>query len=135
MAINREQAAKFILDGSLTYEEIARRFGVSRQRIFQIAKKTNSWKARRERWEKRSRYREEKILPNLLTIKQVAEILTVCRRTVTKWIRERRLPRVKLGGCVRIPREGVEEFILQNTTSARYPETEDVRGKKNEQET
>jgi excisionase family DNA binding protein len=55
----------------------------------------------------------------LLTIPEVAEILAVKPVTVRLWLSKGRLPRTKLGRCVRIAAGDVERFIQANTTPAR----------------
>lgn len=57
--------------------------------------------------------------PRLLTITEVAEDLGVRKGTIRAWLRQRRLPRVNCGRCVRIPAEAVERFIAENTTPTR----------------
>lgn len=56
--------------------------------------------------------------PRLLTPEQAAEILAVRPVTVRSWIADGRLPRVKLGRCVRVPADAVARFIEANTTPA-----------------
>ncbi len=61
----------------------------------------------------------EKESSRLLTIPEAAEILAVRPVTIRLWISKGRLPRTKLGRCVRIPAADVERFIQANTTPAR----------------
>jgi len=53
-----------------------------------------------------------------LTVKETADELGVKQPTVRKWIAERRLPHVKLGRAVRVPKEAVLAFIRENTIPA-----------------
>ena len=55
----------------------------------------------------------------LLTIKQVAEMLALQEGTVRAWLIQRRLPRVNCGRAVRIPSLAVHEFIQRNTIPAK----------------
>jgi excisionase family DNA binding protein len=57
-------------------------------------------------------------LPRLLTAEQAAEIMAVKPVTVRSWLTSGRLPRVKLGRCVRVPASAVAEFIAANTFPA-----------------
>ena len=54
----------------------------------------------------------------LLKIQQAADRLNVCHGTVRLWLRQGRLCRVKLGRCVRVSRQSVEELISQSSTPA-----------------
>ncbi len=62
---------------------------------------------------------EERALSRLLTIPETAEILAVKPVTIRVWLAKGKLPRTKLGRCVRIPAADVERFICENTTPAR----------------
>lgn len=55
----------------------------------------------------------------LLTISQAAEILAVAEVTVRLWVSKGRLPKTKLGRCVRIPAAAIEAFVQANTKPAR----------------
>lgn len=57
--------------------------------------------------------------PRLLTIPRVAELLAVKPVTVRTWIGKGRLPRTKIGRCVRVPADAVARFIAENTTPAK----------------
>jgi len=50
----------------------------------------------------------------LLTRDEVAEILQVSTRTVSRLTETRKLRRTKVGGCVRYTRAAVEEYIREN---------------------
>ncbi len=54
----------------------------------------------------------------LLTPEKAAAILAVKPVTVRSWMTDGRLPRVKLGRCVRVPAAAVAEFIATNTRPA-----------------
>lgn len=50
---------------------------------------------------------------NFMTVDEIAEALRVHRRTVLRWVRERRIPAVRIGRSPRIPREYVEKMIAE----------------------
>lgn len=54
----------------------------------------------------------------LLTPEQAATLMAVKPVTVRSWMANGRLPRVKLGRCVRVPAEAVAAFIAANTHPA-----------------
>lgn len=58
-------------------------------------------------------------MPTLLTPQETAERLRVKLKTVTNWLREGRLPGVKLGHFWRVPEDRLEEFIRDQGTVAR----------------
>jgi excisionase family DNA binding protein len=58
-------------------------------------------------------------LAQLLTVRQVAELLAVKEGTIYLWLAQRRLPKTSLGRAVRIPLKAVEGLIEANTTPAR----------------
>jgi excisionase family DNA binding protein len=55
----------------------------------------------------------------LLTVREAAARLALREGTVRFWLADRRLPKVKLGRAVRIPREAIEELIARSTTPKR----------------
>lgn len=55
----------------------------------------------------------------LLTVAQAAQELGLKESTIRRWVLCRRIRCVKLGRCVRIPREEVERLIRENTIPAR----------------
>lgn len=55
---------------------------------------------------------EDKILLNLT---QAAKQLSVSMPTIRKWIREEELPVLRVGGCVRIPKKQLEEWVSERT--------------------
>jgi len=55
----------------------------------------------------------------LLSVKEVADRLTIQEGTVRSWLRERRLPKVNVGRSVRVPARAIEELIANGTTPAR----------------
>jgi excisionase family DNA binding protein len=56
----------------------------------------------------------------LSTVPEAADALRVRRKTVYKWIAERRLPAVRVGRrAVRIPTSAIAALIARNTTPAR----------------
>lgn len=52
----------------------------------------------------------------LLTPKEVAEILRVSPRTVQRWVKEGKLWAVRVGRLWRIPREALREFLSGEQT-------------------
>ncbi len=52
-------------------------------------------------------------LQQLLTVKQVSEMLFVHRNTVTKLIKAGVLPAIKVRGAVRVHKAGLEAYISQ----------------------
>lgn len=56
-------------------------------------------------------------LPDLLTIRQVAEYLQVADLTVRRMLKDGRLRGTRLGVLWRIPRESVEELIQTGFTA------------------
>ena len=48
-----------------------------------------------------------------LTTEEAAEALGVCKRTLRKWMREFELPYVRLDGAVRLPVEGLQEWLRE----------------------
>ena len=55
----------------------------------------------------------------LLTVREVAELLAIREGTVRLWLAQRRLPKVKLGRAVRVPADAVERFVHENTIPSR----------------
>ena len=49
-----------------------------------------------------------------LTIKETAELLKVTRRTVQRWIKDEKLPSIKIGGTVRILKTDIPTYARQN---------------------
>ena len=52
-------------------------------------------------------------LPQLFTVEQAGEILTISRWKVFELIRLRELRSVKIGGLRRIPRSAIDEYIAR----------------------
>ena len=59
------------------------------------------------------------LLAVLLTVGQAAQGLALKESTIRRWILCRRIRYVKLGRCVRVPREEVERLIRENTIPPR----------------
>ncbi len=57
----------------------------------------------------------------LLTVAQFAEALNVTVACVRRWLRERRISKVKLGRLVRIPASEAERLIEEGLRPARQP--------------
>jgi excisionase family DNA binding protein len=58
-------------------------------------------------------------MQKLLTVAEAAEALGLKPSTIRAWLLRRKLPRVNCGRAVRIPADGVAEFIERNTVPAR----------------
>jgi excisionase family DNA binding protein len=56
-------------------------------------------------------------LKNLLTIKQVSEILNISVHTAYKWSASGKLPNIKLGYSLRFDPERIEKFIAKGETA------------------
>ncbi|EGD51739.1 DNA binding domain protein, excisionase family [Thermoanaerobacter ethanolicus JW 200] len=48
------------------------------------------------------------------TVKEVAELLKVNIHTVYRWVREGRLPAIKIGDLVRIPESELNKFLEEH---------------------
>lgn len=46
----------------------------------------------------------------LVTVKQAAEIFSVTKRTIFRWIESGQIKAIKIGGTVRIPDEEIERL-------------------------
>jgi len=55
------------------------------------------------------------VLPNLMTVREVAEKLELGRSTVYLFIRRKELPCVRFGRAVRVRSDDLEKFIEANT--------------------
>src|SRR5262249_7429691 len=53
------------------------------------------------------------MLPNLLTVEQTAEYLSVSPRTVQRLITERRLSSVRVGRAARVTEDALREFVCK----------------------
>jgi excisionase family DNA binding protein len=58
-------------------------------------------------------------LPRLTDIRGASEMLRVSPHTLRKWIRQRRLPVVRLGRAIRFDPRALERFIERNTVDER----------------
>lgn len=47
----------------------------------------------------------------LLDAMQLSEILHVARQTLYEWAREKKIPSIKIGACVRFDRKKIEEWL------------------------
>ena len=56
--------------------------------------------------------------PQLLTVRQAAQLLNVSVSTLYNWVWLRQLPFVKLGRCLRFDRLELERFVQANRHSA-----------------
>jgi excisionase family DNA binding protein len=54
---------------------------------------------------------------NLLTVKQVSEMLSISVHTAYKWAESGRLPAIKLGYTLRFDPERIEKFIAKGETA------------------
>jgi excisionase family DNA binding protein len=57
----------------------------------------------------------------LLTVKQASEMLSIAPITLYQWARERRIPSVRIQGCLRFKLEDMERLIEQGTVAVRKP--------------
>jgi len=46
-----------------------------------------------------------------LSIKEIAEILSVSEKTVRRWIKEKQIPTIRILGCIRVPKEALDKFV------------------------
>ena len=51
--------------------------------------------------------------PDVLTVQQTAKLLSVCKNTVYKLIRDQELPCRRIGSAIRIRKNDVSEFMRQ----------------------
>ena len=51
--------------------------------------------------------------PDVLTVQQTAELLSVCKNTIYKLIRDQELPCRRIGSAIRIRKNDVSEFMRQ----------------------
>jgi excisionase family DNA binding protein len=58
-------------------------------------------------------------MKNLLTVAETAEALNLKISTVRAWLAKRKLPRVSVGRCVRVPSDAIALFIERHTIPAR----------------
>ena len=55
--------------------------------------------------------KKEKSMPELLTVKEVAEILRVSERTVRHYIENKKIPAIQLSGAIRIRKEDLDRIL------------------------
>lgn len=55
--------------------------------------------------------RGEKPMRKLVTVKEVSERFSIDKTTLYKWVQSGTIPSVKIGSCVRIPEDKLEELI------------------------
>lgn len=55
--------------------------------------------------------RDEAVLPALLTVEEAAALLRIGRNTCYEMVRQQRIPHVRLGRLIRVPRQGLEHWI------------------------
>ena len=55
--------------------------------------------------------------PSMLRVGEVAALLQVSGNTVTRWIRQGRLPAVRVGRCWRIPRDDMVRWLGARSTT------------------
>jgi len=58
--------------------------------------------------------------PSMLRVGEVAALLQVSGNTVTRWIRQGRLPAVRVGRCWRIPRNDMVRWLDARSTTGAY---------------
>ena len=54
-------------------------------------------------------------LPLALTVKDVAKLLGISRNTTYRLVRSKKLPSIRVGRQIRIPRSALEEYINGRT--------------------
>jgi excisionase family DNA binding protein len=47
----------------------------------------------------------------LLDIIQLAEILNIKKKTIYEWVRQRKIPYIKLGGLIRFDPDEIEKWV------------------------
>jgi excisionase family DNA binding protein len=47
----------------------------------------------------------------LLDIIQLAEMLNIKKKTIYEWVRQRKIPYIKLGGLIRFDPEEIEKWV------------------------
>ena len=55
------------------------------------------------------------LIRDLLTTKEAADLLRVSHWTVSAWLSQKKLPRVKAGGRTLIAKADIEAFLLEST--------------------
>lgn len=55
----------------------------------------------------------------LLNINELSTLLQVSVPTLYRWVHEKKIPHVKLGGKLRFAAEDIETFVLKNSVSVR----------------
>lgn len=58
-------------------------------------------------------------MSQLLTIKEVAEVLKVSHRTISDWVYKRKIPYIKVGRVVRFDQQKIENWINNRTVTAK----------------
>lgn len=53
----------------------------------------------------------------LLNINELSSLLQVSVPTLYRWVHEKKIPHVKLGGKLRFAAEDIENFVSQNSVS------------------
>ena len=59
--------------------------------------------------------REMDNLPLALTVKDVAKLLGISRNTTYRLVRSKKLPSIRVGRQIRIPRSALEEYLNGRT--------------------
>ncbi|WP_196064655.1 helix-turn-helix domain-containing protein [Bacillus pseudomycoides] len=54
-------------------------------------------------------------MTDFYTVKDLIEMFSVSERTVRRWIADGKLASIKIGGQVRITKDGLDKFINSNT--------------------
>lgn len=55
----------------------------------------------------------------LLTISEVSELLHVAKGTIFNWVSARKIPFVKIGGCLRFDPDQIDQMIEAKSTQAK----------------
>ena len=78
----------------------------------------------------------QSVIPEILTVAEVAELLAVTPRTIQNWVQARKIPYVRIGGRPRLGRGGsirfirseIDQWLLNNRIVAvRNPEDDGVQ--------
>jgi len=65
-------------------------------------------------------------LNNLLTAKELSEILKVSPRTIREWARRDIIPRIKLNGAVRFDEKQIQTWLAKRSRAGRAKRRIDV---------
>ena len=109
MSVSRREQVISLRNGGLTYAEIGRKLGLTRERVRQIAKGETTRK------KKTARNNPDA----LLTAAEAAELLNVHTNTVRRWSNNGILGTYRIGprGDRRFRRRDIDNFLLKNSSA------------------